>query len=553
MGWIVWIIESALCLVASYAAAVAVYPDRSVLDRFILAMVVDTGLILLAIHLCGFVHQLYPAPLAVVATLLSGAVLYASHRATKPGVFAGCLRSDLGAPARLVADTIREREVSVATIVPAALAFGTCAVMVWYYRSWTWDPVWYHVPKTSLVIQEHSLRWLEIPNIWTQGNPANLELLAVWNCIFPRDNRFDDSAQLPWLRDRGIALVRGRGVITGVREVTVGDDVLTAERAVVLGTGTTPAMPPIPGLEEAAAWSNREITTAEAVPARLIVIGGGPIGVEMAGAWRSLGSEVTLLENAPRILGREEEFASAQVADGLRAHGIVVHEGVRIERVDRDGPHGEVTVRVADVGTRRADELVVAAGRRPQTDGIGVELVGGEPGRPLEVDDTLRVPGHEWLFVVGDANGRALLTHMGKHQARLAADVICGADVRLRASADPPPRVTFSDPQVAAVGHTLASARKAGLNVRAVDAGTSANAGGSFYGRDVPGTSRLVVDEDRRVLVGATFVGADVQDFLHAATIAVVAGVSLDDLWHAIPAFPTRSEVWLNLLQEYGL
>lgn len=363
----------------------------------------------------------------------------------------------------------------------------------------------------------------------------------------------DDSAQLPWLRDRGIALVRGRGVITGVREVTVGDDVLTAERAVVLGTGTTPAMPPIPGLEEAAAWSNREITTAEAVPARLIVIGGGPIGVEMAGAWRSLGSEVTLLENAPRILGREEEFASAQVADGLRAHGIVVHEGVRIERVDRDGPHGEVTVRVADVGTLRADELVVAAGRRPQTDGIGVELVGGEPGRPLEVDDTLRVPGHEWLFVVGDANGRALLTHMGKHQARLAADVICGADVQLRASADPPPRVTFSDPQVAAVGHTLASARKAGLNVRAVDAGTSANAGGSFYGRDVPGTSRLVVDEDRRVLVGATFVGADVQDFLHAATIAVVAGVSLDDLWHAIPAFPTRSEVWLNLLQEYGL
>lgn len=199
MGWIVWIIESALCLVASYAAAVAVYPDRSALDRFILAMVVDTGLILLAIHLCGFVHQLYPAPLAVVATLLSGAVLYASHRATKPGVLAGCLRSDLRAPARLVADTIREREVSVATLVPAALAFGTCAVMVWYYRSWTWDPVWYHVPKTSLVIQEHSLRWLEIPNIWTQGNPANLELLAVWNCIFPRDNRFDDSAQLPFL------------------------------------------------------------------------------------------------------------------------------------------------------------------------------------------------------------------------------------------------------------------------------------------------------------------------------------------------------------------
>ncbi len=363
----------------------------------------------------------------------------------------------------------------------------------------------------------------------------------------------DDSAQLPWLQDRGIALFRGRGVLTGVREVTVGDDVLTADRAVILGTGTTPAMPPIPGLAEAAAWSNREITTAEAVPGRLIVIGGGPIGVEMAGAWCSLGSAVTVLENQPRILGREEEFASAQVADGLRAHGITLHEGVTIERVERDGPHGEVTVHVEGVGPVRADELLVAAGRRPQTDGIGIELVGGEPGRPLAVDDTLRVPGHEWLFVVGDANGRVLLTHMGKHQARLAADVICGADVHLRASADPPPRVTFSDPQVAAVGHTLSSAREAGLTVRAVDAGTSANAGGSFYGRGVDGTSRLVVDEDRRVLVGATFVGADVQDFLHAATIAVVAAVSLDDLWHAVPAFPTRSEVWLNLLQEYGL
>jgi len=199
LGWFVWIIESALCLAASYAAAVAVYPDRSVLDRFILAMVVDTGLILLAIHLCGLADRLSAGPLALVATLLCAAVLLAARRATKPGVFAECLRNDLRAPARLVADTVREREVAVGTLVPAALAAATCALMVWYYRSWTWDPVWYHVPKTSLVIQEGSLRWLQIPNIWTQGNPANLELLAVWNCIFPRDNRFDDSAQLPFL------------------------------------------------------------------------------------------------------------------------------------------------------------------------------------------------------------------------------------------------------------------------------------------------------------------------------------------------------------------
>lgn len=362
----------------------------------------------------------------------------------------------------------------------------------------------------------------------------------------------DDAAQLPWIESRDIALFRGRGVLTGEREVTVEGDVLHAATAVVLGVGTTPSMPDVPGLAAATAWSNREITTAEAVPARLAVIGGGPIGVEMADAWHSLGSAVVLVESAPRILGQEEEYASREVADALRARGVVVHEGASIERVDRDEA-GEVTIALADGTTVLADELLVATGRRPQTAGIGVELVGGEPGKPLEVDDRLRVPGHEWLYVVGDANGRALLTHMGKHQARIAADVILGHDARLRPSASPPPRVTFCEPQVAAVGHTLASARDAGLRVRAVDAKTSGNAGGSFYGRNVPGTSRLVVDEDRRVVVGATFVGADVQDFLHAATIAVVGAVPLDDLWHAVPAFPTRSEVWLYLLQEYGL
>ena len=161
--------------------------------------------------------------------------------------------------------------------------------------------------------------------------------------------------------------------------------------------------------------------------------------------------------------------------------------------------------------------------------------------------------GHDWLYVVGDANGRSLLTHEGKHQARLAADQITGdADARLR-DTGPPPRVTFTEPQVAAVGHTEASAREAGLHVRVVEVSTDGTAGASFHGKGTGGTSRLVIDEDRRVVVGATFVGVDVAEWLHAATIAVVGQVSLDDLWHAIPAFPTRSEVWLNLLQAYGL
>ena len=170
------------------------------------------------------------------------------------------------------------------------------------------------------------------------------------------------------------------------------------------------------------------------------------------------------------------------------------------------------------------------------------------------IDDVARlgVTG-DWLYAIGDVNGRTLLTHMGKYQARAAAKVILGGEARVTEDGLVSPRVIFTDPQVAAVGHTLASAREAGLNVRAVEGTTSGNAGGSFYGRDAPGTTRLVVDEDRRVLAGATFTGAEVADFLHAATIAVVGQVPLDRLWHAVPSFPTRSEVWLKLLEEYGL
>jgi len=198
---------------------------------------------------------------------------------------------------------------------------------------------------------------------------------------------------------------------------------------------------------------------------------------------------------------------------------------------------------------------VVATGRRPHTDDLGVESVGLEPGEAIEVDERMRATGvdGDWLYAIGDVNGRTLLTHMGKYQARAVADVILGKDARVSEDGLVSPRVIFTDPQVAAVGHTLQTAEEAGLNVRAVDRTTSGNAGGSFYGRDAPGTTRLVVDEDRRVLAGATFTGAEVADFLHAATVAVVGEVPLERLWHAVPSFPTRSEVWLKLLEEYGL
>jgi dihydrolipoamide dehydrogenase len=172
----------------------------------------------------------------------------------------------------------------------------------------------------------------------------------------------------------------------------------------------------------------------------------------------------------------------------------------------------------------------------------------------VRVDESLRVPGHKaWLYAVGDVNGRALLTHMGKYQARLAADAILGKEARLRSDGGASPRVIFTDPQVGAVGLTLAAAEEAGFRVRAVDVETSGNAGGSFVGRGAPGTARIVVDEERRIVVGATITGAEVAEALHAATIAVIGEVALDDLWHAVPSFPTRSELWLRLLEAYGL
>ncbi len=362
----------------------------------------------------------------------------------------------------------------------------------------------------------------------------------------------DDAAQVPWLEERGIALVRGRGRLDGGPRVRVADRVLAARRAVVVATGSDASMPPIEGLAEARPWTNREATTAAAAPARLVVLGGGPVGVEMAQAWRTLGSEVTLIEAGDDVLAREEPFAAEEVRDALAALGVDVRTGRRAESVARDG--ATVAVTLDDGATVTGDELVVALGRSPRTGDIGLETVGLEPGVEVATDCHLRVPGQPWLYAIGDVNGRGLLTHQGKYQARIAADHICGRPgAAIVHGGALSPRVVFTEPQVASVGHTLAAALEAGIDARAVDADVNDTAGASFFGHGVPGRARLVVDEDRRVLVGATFTGADVADFLHAATIAVVGEVPIDRLWHAVPCFPTRSEVWLKLLEEYGL
>jgi dihydrolipoamide dehydrogenase len=361
----------------------------------------------------------------------------------------------------------------------------------------------------------------------------------------------DDSHMEPWLNDRGVTIVRGAGRFDGERRVAVGDETFVARRAVVVATGTAPVIPPIDGLREARIWTNREATTAKQVPGRLTVLGGGVVGVEMAQAWSSLGSEVTLIEAAERLLAREEPFAGEQVEDALRESGVTVHTGAKAQAVRAAGDAIEVELESGETVT--GDELLVAVGRRPNTDQLGVDTIGLEPGKPIEVDDFMRAS--DWLYAIGDVNGRALLTHMGKYQARIAADAILGpGGPCLILDGARAPRVVFTDPQVAAVGYTLEAARAAGLNARAVDVSTQASAGASFYGRDEsPGTSRLVVDEDAGVVVGATFTGVEVAEWLQAATIAVVAEVPLERLAHAVPAFPTRSEVWLYLMEQLGL
>ncbi|HEX7610749.1 MAG TPA: FAD-dependent oxidoreductase, partial [Solirubrobacteraceae bacterium] len=350
---------------------------------------------------------------------------------------------------------------------------------------------------------------------------------------------------------------RGHGELAGPRSVRVGQELLAARRAVVLAPGSAAMIPPIPGLVEGEPWTNREATTARAVPASLLVLGGGVVGVEMACAYASLGSRVTLVEALARLIAGEEEFASEQVRQALQDAGVAIHLGVKATAVSRapaggSGARGAVAVELQDGSSLEGEELLVAVGRRPRTEQLGLESLGLEPGGPVEVGETMQVDGHDWLYVVGDANGRALLTHMGKYQARLAADHILGRPVALRSDGRLSPRVIFTEPQVAAVGHTLASALDAGFHARAVDVEMGSTAGASFIGTGAPGTARIVVDEDRGVLLGATFTGVEVAESLHAATIAVIGEVPLQTLWHAVPAFPTRSEVWLRLLEEHA-
>jgi dihydrolipoamide dehydrogenase len=362
----------------------------------------------------------------------------------------------------------------------------------------------------------------------------------------------DDSAQLPWLEERGIDLYRGAGRFVGEGRVEVGDATLRASRAAIVATGSGAATPPIDGLDSVRTWNNRDATTAEKVPASMVVLGGGPVGAELSQAWASLGTKVTLIDAGDHLLGREEPFAGEEVAAALRGRfGVDVRLGAKVASV-RAGGAG-VIVELADDGALDGEELLVAVGRKPHTDGIGLEAIGVEPDDDgfLRVDDRMRVGGRDDLYAIGDVNGRSLFTHVGKYQAWVVAENLLGREVAAIAEGIGSPRVTFTDPQVAAVGKTLAEARRAGIDARAVDVPTDGSPGASFQGKGTGGTSRLVVDRDGDKLVGATFTGFETADFLQAATVAIVAAVPLSRLRHAIAPYPSRSEVWLKLIERW--
>ncbi|NIH79209.1 dihydrolipoyl dehydrogenase family protein [Amycolatopsis viridis] len=384
--------------------------------------------------------------------------------------------------------------------------------------------------------------------------------------VFQRRDYFtgrgDDSGQVEWARGAGIEPIRGRGRLTGEREVTVdGTRVLRARHAVVICTGSVPKTPPIPGLDEVPTWGSREATAGSTVPGRLAVVGGGVVGVEMAQAWARLGARVDLIVTGPRPLPRYPDFAGDAVAEGLRADGVRLHTGSGLSRAS--SVDGAAQLELTGGETLTADQVLVATGRRPATDDLGLEVVGLAPGKPLTVDDSGMVSevDGEWLYAAGDVTGRALLTHQGKYAARIVGDVVAaratGKPVDTRpwgkhsSTADhyAVPQVVFTDPEVASVGLTEP---EPGARQRVVDIDIAV-AGSSLHADGYAGKARMIVDTERAVLVGVTFVGQDVAELLHSATVAITGEVPLDRLWHAVPSFPTISEVWLRLLEEYGL
>ncbi|MDN3358133.1 NAD(P)/FAD-dependent oxidoreductase [Actinomadura sp. DC4] len=459
-----------------------------------------------------------------------------------------------------IADRVAQGGLS-AAIIERELVGGECSY-------------WACMPTKALLRSAAALRAArQVPGA-REAVTGDLDTAAVLRRRDSFASNWKDDGQVSWLGHAGISLYRGQGRIGSTRVVEViGEDgattSLTVRHAVVIATGSGALVPDIAGLREAAPWTSREAAAASAVPGRLAIIGGGVVASEMATAFAGLGASVTMLAR-DGVLPLAEPFAGERVSESLRDAGVSVRLGAEAASVERDDG-GTVSVTLTDGEQIEADELLVAIGRTPNTQNIGLDDIGLTPGAWLTVDDTMRVLGDDgapigdgWLYAAGDVNRRVLLTHQGKYQARAAGDVIVarakgeavedGRWGRHAATADEGavPQVVFTEPEIASVGLTAAAAAAAGLRIRVVDHDLGAVAGTALHADGYRGHARMVVDEDRKVIVGFTLAGPDVAELLHAATIAVVGEVPLDRLWHAVPAFPTLSEIWLRLLETYG-
>jgi dihydrolipoamide dehydrogenase len=424
---------------------------------------------------------------------------------------------------------------------------------------------WACMPSKALLRSANALRAAQHVPGAAEAVTGKLDIDAVLARRDSFTSNWSDAGQVTWARSAGIDVLRGHGRITGTRRVTVttpdGEEVhLTARHAVAIATGSDAFIPDVDGLRASAPWTSREATSARSIPESLAIIGGGVVAAEMATAYAGFGTDVTIIARRGLLEGMEP-FAQELVLTSLQGQGVRVLLDATTTRVSHDDDYH---VETSTGQTIHAERLLVAAGRTPRSNDIGLETIGLEPGSWIPTDDTLRVDGFEWLYAVGDVTHRALLTHQGKYQARAAGDVIA-ARANNAAVSDRPwgahvatadheavPQVTFTYPEVASVGLTVAAAEAAGYNARAVDYEIGHVAGASVHADDYRGTARMVVDEDRKVVIGVTFVGPDVSELLHAATTAIVGEIPIDRLWHAVPAYPTVNEIWLRLLEAYG-
>ncbi len=354
------------------------------------------------------------------------------------------------------------------------------------------------------------------------------------------------------LRSDRVELSRSHGRIVGERAVELVEDGRTvmARRAVMIATGAGPAMPDLPGIDDRRVGPAAALTIRQSIPEHLVVIGAGVVGCELAQAFRHLGSKVTVIEMASRPVPLEEPTASAWIRAELERDGI---EFLFDSRATGFGeiPEG-VEVVLGEGPTVVGDHVLVAVGRVPRTSAIGLESIGIEP-TSLATDEWLRVEGAEdWLYAIGDVNGRAPYTHGANYQAAIAADHLLGRTTGGGAIGDrmATPRVMFTIPNLAATGMTERQARDAGIDVRVVERDLSTIAAPYARGLEHPGWAKLVVDAASGLLVGATFVADEAGEMVHAATIAIVGQVPLARLRHAIAPFPTMSEVWTPLVER---